>query len=47
MRTAPILFDLGVAYDSLGAAARATIWLDRADSLVGAPPSRGRGFFGR
>ena len=45
--TARYAFDLGVAYDSLGAAARATIWLDRADSLVGAPPSRGRGFFGR
>jgi len=45
--TARFAFDLGIALDSLGETEAAKPWLDRADSLVGAPPNRGRGFMAR
>ena len=45
--TARLAFDLGIALDRLGDTTAAGPWLDRADSLVGAPPSRGRGFMAR
>ena len=42
--TARYAYDLGVLYDNLGDPARARVWLNRADSIVGVPASRGRGF---
>jgi len=45
--TARYAYDLGVIYDTHGDAERAGHWLDRADSVAGAPPSRGRGFRAR
>ena len=42
-REARAAFNLGVVYRQLGDSARAMSWLNRADSLVGAPPSGGRG----
>ena len=43
-REARAAFNLGVAHKQLGDSVRAMSWLNRADSLVGAPPSGGRGF---
>ncbi len=45
--TARFAFDLGIALDHLGDTTAATPWLDRADSLVGAPPRHGRNFMAR